>query len=153
MKRYFTDFEFETGIKRYWLPLFISAANMESASDLSTAFKTALEARYKIIHSSLPILVIQEVNLDRIEEHVKHRFRGRIATLNAIEWQFADIPDSEEIAFDQRLGQAIHQGYFTLEGSVAKGQRRRFYVGVIHSKYFGDLDEILIIDLVLPVEK
>ena len=150
--RYFIDFEFDTGLKRYWLPLFINATSIDEASELALRFKTALQERYEIIHASSPLLVVKDLNLDRIEKYSKRMFRGKVATLDVTEWHFTEIPGISEFAFDKRLDLAIQLGHFNTEGYITTGRRRRYQVGVIQSRDFINLDEILIIDLVMPAE-
>lgn len=146
--KFFVEFQFSyelTG-RTYWLPLFLSANNPDTANKITHATKKALEDHFKNVQHTTPI-----PELEFTKNYIKHKFDihrpYKLAILNADVWKFEDA--QPDLSFNEQFD-FIADMQPLVERDLAKLiERHQFPVRVIREGQFPiDFKEFLLINIV-----
>lgn len=111
MRKYYIEFDFESKVgNRYWFPLIIIAENNIEAESVYNSIENAIKMENKIIRMKKPVLVIDGINSDLVDEYIKNNLQGKIVSVNLMTWQFNELEMLPELNFDEHIDYATFNG-------------------------------------------
>ena len=144
---YYTEFEFESMGRRYWLPLSLRAENLEAAEDLALRWEVALRNNFTLLHSLSPRLYVEGLTSDFLN-NFKERHTGRIVPLNVRLWTIETINTDPTLTLDQNLDIEFIEE--VTPETIAHGIEFKLPVRIVADPPDGVTGEVLVVDVVLP---